>query len=105
MKDINDAIFNKEVFESDVPVLVDFWATWCGPCKMVAPIMEELDKEYKGKIKFVKLNVDENPSTSREFDIVSIPTLLLVKNGKVAKRVVGFKPKRDFEKMLTKYTR
>lgn len=103
MKEINDAIFKKEVFESDVPVMVDFWAPWCGPCRMVSPVMEELDKHYNGKIKFVKVNVDENPHTSMEFGIASIPTLMLVKNGKTAQKMVGFRPKADFEKILNKY--
>ena len=105
MKEINDSMFKREVFESDVPVMVDFWAPWCGPCRMVSPVMEELDKQYKGKIKFVKVNVDDNPKTSSQFGIVSIPTLLLVKDGKTEQKFVGFRPKADFVKVLDKYVK
>jgi thioredoxin 1 len=105
MKEINDSIFKKEVFENNVPVMVDFWAPWCGPCRMVSPVMEELDKQYKGKIKFVKVNVDENPRVSSQFGITSIPTLMLVKDGKTAQRFVGFRPKADFVKVLDKYVK
>lgn len=103
MKEITDATFKEEVFESDIPVVVDFWATWCGPCKMVAPVMDELDKQYEGKIKFTKLNVDDNPSTSMQFGIASIPTIMVVKDGKVVQKVVGFRPKADFESVLKNY--
>ena len=105
MKEINDSMFKREVFESDVPVMVDFWAPWCGPCRMVSPVMEELDKQYKGKIKFVKVNVDDNPKTSSQFGIVSIPTLLLVKDGKTEQKFVGFRLKADFVKVLDKYVK
>ena len=105
MKEINDAVFNNEVLQSDsdVPVMVDFWAPWCGPCRMVSPVMEELDKQYNGKIKFVKVNVDNNPITSMQYGISSIPTLMLVKNGKIEQKFVGFRPKADFERILSTY--
>lgn len=103
MKELNDTIFVNEVIESEVPVVVDFWAPWCNPCRMVAPVMDELDKQYSGKIKFVKVNVDENPITPQKFRIASIPTIMVFKGGKVVDNVVGFRPKTDFEKILNKY--
>lgn len=103
MKEVTDALFQKEVLESEVPVMVDFWAPWCGPCRMVSPVMEELDQLYNGKIKFVKLNVDDNPTTSMQYGIVSIPTLLLFKDGKAAQKLVGFRPKGEFESLLNQY--
>lgn len=103
MKEINDNVFNNEVIENDTPVVVDFWAPWCGPCRMVAPIMEELDKQYSGKIKFVKVNVDQNPVISQNFNIVSIPTIKIFKGGKNVENIVGFRPKSDFEQVLNRY--
>jgi thioredoxin 1 len=87
--EVTDANWEDEVIKSDVPVLVDFWAPWCMPCKMVSPIVEELSNEYAGKIKVGKLNVDENPSTAAKYGIRNIPTLLVLKNGEIAKKVVG----------------
>ncbi len=87
--------FELEVISSDVPVLVDFWATWCGPCRMVAPVLAEIAEEYDGKIKVGKVNVDEEPELSERFGIMSIPTLMLFKNGRLDKKSVGFAPKAD----------
>lgn len=103
MKDIKDNTFNGEVLESNVPVVVDFWAPWCGPCQAITPVLEELNKEYSGKIKFVKLNVDENSETAQKFRILSIPTIKLFKNGEAVERITGFKSKNDLEKVLNKY--
>ncbi len=85
--------FEKEVTESDKAVLIDFWATWCGPCKMIAPIIEQIAEEYSDEIKVGKVNVDDEPSLAAKFGITSIPTLLLVKNGEVVKTSVGYIPK------------
>ena len=92
-QDVNDAEFGAEVIDSDIPVLVDFWAEWCCPCKMIAPVVEELAGEYEGKAKFVKLNVDFNPETSAKYGVRSIPTLLIFKGGEVASMKVGALPK------------
>jgi thioredoxin 1 len=91
--ELTDANFDQEVLKSDVPVLVDFWAVWCGPCKMVAPIMEEIAKEYEGKIKVGKVDVDNNRQTATNYSIRSIPTIILYKNGEVAEVMVGAAPK------------
>ena len=90
---LTDTNFNEEVKGSDEPVLVDFWAEWCGPCKMIAPILEEIATEQAGKIKVVKLNVDDAPQTAQQFQVMSIPTLILFKDGEVQKRVVGARGK------------
>ncbi|HLR34828.1 MAG TPA: thioredoxin [Tissierellales bacterium] len=103
MKDINDDTFNKEVLESDIPVVVDFWAPWCEPCKALVPVLEELDNQYSDRIKFVKLNVDENTITAQQFRILSIPTIKIFKNGEKVERITGFKSKNDLEKVLNKY--
>ena len=87
--------FKDEVLNSDIPVLVDFWATWCGPCRMVAPIVEEIADEYDGRIKVGKVNVDEEPELAMQFRVASIPTLMVFKNGKLVNTAVGYRPKAD----------
>ncbi len=99
--DLTDESFQTEVIESSVPVLVDFWATWCGPCKMVAPIVDELAQEYDGRLKVGKVDVDVAQKVAGEFGIRSIPTLLLFKEGKVADQVVGAVPKKHLEQKIT----
>ncbi|SRR5579883_2144353 len=92
---ITDDVFEKEVIESSIPVLVDFWAAWCGPCKALAPILEDLAPHYAGKVKFVKLDVDHNPSTPPKFGVRGIPTLILFKDGQVKATQVGLLNKAD----------
>ncbi|NLH39748.1 MAG: thioredoxin [Elusimicrobia bacterium] len=97
---INDSEFEKEVLNSVTPVLVDFWAPWCGPCRMLAPVIDEISKEYEGKIKVVKLNTDENPQTAGNYQISAIPTLIFFKGGKVVKELVGVLPKEEIKKVI-----
>jgi thioredoxin 1 len=97
---LTTANFNEEVINSQLPVLVDFWATWCGPCRMVGPIVEELAQELEGQIKVGKLSVDDEQEIASQYGVMSIPTLLLFKDGKVAVTVVGARPKEDLRKQL-----
>ncbi|HET9052170.1 MAG TPA: thioredoxin [Candidatus Dormibacteraeota bacterium] len=90
---VTDATFRTEVVDSDVPVLVDFWATWCAPCKMIAPLVEELATEYEGRVKVVKVDIDANPASPGQFGVMSIPTILLFRDGEATKRIVGYQPK------------
>ena len=92
--------FENEVIKSDIPVLVDFWATWCGPCRMIAPVIEEIAHDYQGKVKVGKVNVDEYGDLAVRFGINSIPTLLLFKNGELVKKTLGYMPKEDVEKFI-----
>ncbi len=97
---VTDQDFDQEVLEADTVVLVDFWAEWCGPCKMVAPVLDDLSQEYDGKIKFTKVDVDENPQTAMKYGIRSIPTLLVFKGGSPVDQVVGAVPKAVIKKRL-----
>jgi thioredoxin 1 len=98
--EVTDGSFQAEVIESDVPVLVDFWAPWCGPCRMVAPVLEEIAGERGEQLKIVKLNIDENQNTAAAFEVLSIPTLILFRGGVPTKKVVGAYPKKKLEAEL-----
>ena len=100
---VDDTNFKQEVLESDIPVLVDFWAVWCAPCLMIAPAVEEIAKEYDGKLKVCKLNVDEAPRTSSEYGIMSIPTLAIFKDGNIVDKVIGVVPKTELVSKITPY--
>ncbi|MET8331598.1 thioredoxin [Streptomyces sp. NPDC005181] len=93
VKNVTDADFDAEVLQSDKPVLVDFWAAWCGPCRQIAPSLEAIAAEYGDQIEIVKLNIDENPATAAKYGVMSIPTLNVYRNGEVARTIVGAKPK------------
>lgn len=94
---ITDADFDSEVLQSDIPVVVDFWAEWCGPCKVISPTLDEIAQEMNGAIKIVKLNIDDNPETATKLGIMSIPTLMLYKDGELAARQVGAAPKQKLQ--------
>jgi thioredoxin 1 len=95
---VTDETFNQEVLKSATPTLVDFWAVWCGPCRMVAPVVDEIAREQGGKLKVMKLDVDENQNTAMAYGVMSIPTLILFKNGQPIERIVGFRPKGDMKR-------
>ena len=97
---INDGNFDQVVLQSEKPVLVDFWAGWCRPCLMVAPILDELAKEYSGKINFVKIDVDQNPKTATRYGIMSIPALIIFKKGEPVSNITGFRPKAELKQSL-----
>lgn len=97
---LTDQNFDQEVLKSDLPVLVDFWAIWCPPCQILGPTIEELANDFGGKVKFGKLDVDQNPKMAEKYEILSIPTLLIFKNGKVVKQIIGVKPKEELVKEL-----
>jgi thioredoxin 1 len=100
---VTDSSFKQEVLDSEVPVLVDFWAPWCGPCRMVAPVVDEIAQQYEGQVKVVKLNTDENPNVASQYGIRSIPTLMIFKGGQRVDMVVGAVPKTTLSNTLEKY--
>ena len=101
-KAVTDAEFKTEVLDSTVPVLVDFWATWCGPCQVIGPVIDALAGEYEGKVKIMKLNVDENPQTPAQYGVRGIPTLIIFKGGAEAERIVGSQPRGNVDAALKK---
>jgi thioredoxin 1 len=100
---VTDTTFEQEVLKADIPVLVDFWAPWCGPCKAVAPVVEDLSKEFEGRLKVVKLNTDENPKTAQAYSIRGIPSLYVFKSGQVVEQVVGAVPKSTLATAINKH--
>jgi thioredoxin 1 len=100
VKQVSDNEFENDILKSDKPAMVDFWAPWCGPCRIIAPIMEELAPQYDGKAVIAKINVDDNPETAQRFQVTSIPTLLMFKDGRVVDRAVGALPKAELQKFI-----
>lgn len=101
-KAVTDGEFKTEVIDSNIPVLVDFWAVWCGPCQMMGPVIDALALEYEGKVKIMKINVDENPQTPAQYGVRGIPTLIIFKGGQEVQRIVGAQPKNNVEDALKK---
>ena len=101
--DVNDANFKTEVLNSEVPVVVDFWATWCGPCRKLGPVLDEIATEFDGKVKFVKVNTDENIKTAKDYAISGLPSLLVFKNGQAVERLVGLMPKSSIISNIEKH--
>ncbi len=101
--EVTDATFDADVLKSDKPVLVDFWATWCGPCRAIAPIVDELATEFSGKVKVSKMDVDRNGATPMRYKVTGIPTLLVFKNGQVVEQMVGYRSKEDIQKALQRH--
>ena len=100
---LTDSNFKEEVLSSDLPVLVDFWASWCGPCKMLGPVIEEIAREYYGKLKVCKLNIEDGKDTAAEYKIMSIPTLIIFKSGKIVEQMAGLMPKQAIEERINSY--
>jgi thioredoxin 1 len=100
---LTDSTFDEEIGAADAPVIVDFWAEWCGPCKMISPILEEIAHEHEGKVRIAKLNVDDNPDAARRFDVMSIPTLIVFQDGQPVKRMVGAKGKGQLLQELAEF--
>jgi len=104
IQEVTDANFDQDVLKSDQPVMVDFWAAWCGPCRALAPVVDEVAAQFQGKVKVAKMDVDKNTATPQRYNVRGIPTLLIFKNGQVAEQIVGYVPKETIEKALSKHT-
>ncbi|MCJ7579083.1 MAG: thioredoxin [Candidatus Aminicenantes bacterium] len=101
--EVTDATFEEEIVKSEMPVLLDFWAVWCGPCKIIVPSLENIAKDYKGRLKVAKMNVDESPMTPSKFSVMSIPTLLLFKGGEIKETIIGALPQKKIEEAINKH--